>query len=104
MRHIFALSSMKTMKSAKKCLIRVPPPLRSPGSLAKTGLTSLSGATVQRRHSETIMMLQEVLAMRLGIVEMRVHGVEEGRVLRVAVMLVFPQGLFRESFLLVLLQ
>tara|TARA_B100000614_G_C14163623_1_gene333810 strand:- start:130 stop:306 length:177 start_codon:yes stop_codon:yes gene_type:complete len=55
-------------------------------------------------QSQPVVVLQEVLSMRLGIVEMGVHRVEEGSVLRVAVVLVFPQGLFGQSFLLVLLQ
>ena len=55
-------------------------------------------------QSQPVVVLQEVLAMRLGIVEMGVHRVEERGVLRIAVMLMFPHGLFRESFLLVPLQ
>ena len=58
-------------------------------------------------QSQPVVVLQEVLAMRLGIVEMGVHRVEEGSVLRISMMVMiktFPRRFLGQALLLVLFQ
>jgi hypothetical protein len=81
--------------------------ISSSESLEGLGHRFLFGPTLEQLvvfQPQPVVVLQEVLAMRLGIVQMRVHGIKKRGVLGVAVMLMFPHGLFSESFLLVLLE